>query len=65
MFSLSLLHAHCETCVSRRCNITPDQLSSCELTDCQNGCGHRFHICKKDEHNIICSHQKVPCINHS
>jgi predicted PP-loop superfamily ATPase len=24
-----------------------------------------FHICKKDEHNIICSHQKVPCINHS
>ena len=65
MFSLSLLHAHCETCVSRTCNITPDQLSSCELTDCQNGCGHRFHICKKDDHDIICSHQKVPCINHS
>ncbi|XP_063400823.1 F-box only protein 30-like isoform X1 [Mytilus trossulus] len=64
-FSLSLLHAHCESCVNKKCNITPDQLSSCEMTDCENMCGHRFHSCKKDEHELICSQQKVPCINHS
>ncbi|CAG2223754.1 FBXO30 [Mytilus edulis] len=65
MFSLSLLHAHCESCVNKKCNITPDQLSSCEMADCENMCGHRFHSCKKDEHELICSQQKVPCINHS
>lgn len=23
----------------------------------------RFHVCKTDEHRLICSHERVPCIN--
>lgn len=33
------------------------------MTDCENGCGQHFHRCKQEEHDLLCSHKKVPCIN--
>ena len=62
-YSLGVLHAHCEGCHNRRCAITPDELSSCSVMDCQHNCGHRFHQCKQNEHDLICSKVKSPCLN--
>ncbi|XP_042211797.1 F-box only protein 30-like isoform X2 [Homarus americanus] len=58
------IHFHCEHCFKMtRCKERPKPGWSCELELCQNGCGHKFHICKTEEHRLICSHERVPCIN--
>ncbi|KAJ8299084.1 hypothetical protein KUTeg_023144 [Tegillarca granosa] len=62
-YSLSILHAHCENCIDKFCNIKPDGLSSCEIIDCEHGCGQRLHMCLVEEHKSWCSHVKVSCIN--
>ncbi|XP_060074012.1 F-box only protein 30-like [Ylistrum balloti] len=64
-FSLSILHAHCEGCHDRYCNISPDGNSSCEVIECSQSCGQRLHMCKIEDHKNICSLEKVPCTNHS
>ncbi|XP_045129517.1 F-box only protein 30-like isoform X2 [Portunus trituberculatus] len=58
------IHFHCEHCIKMsKCLERPKQGWSCEIDYCPNGCGHKFHICKTSEHRLMCSHERVPCIN--
>lgn len=50
-------HMHCATCISSKC-----MFASCKLIWCKE-CRHPHHQCKASEHNLLCSHQKVLCIN--
>ncbi|XP_069133030.1 F-box only protein 30-like [Argopecten irradians] len=62
--AMSILHAHCEGCHDRLCNVTPDNISSCAVVECSLSCGQRLHLCKIEDHKNICSHEKIPCTNH-
>ncbi|KAG9265609.1 F-box only protein 40-like [Astyanax mexicanus] len=57
------LHRHCETCYSKRCR-APIEISVCCLTiNCRALCGATFHMCKEDEHILLCPNEQVPCLN--
>lgn len=51
-------HAHCQSCFDRNCSFV-----ECEVLDCENQCGARFHACKKAEHLSLCSRAVVACVN--
>ncbi|XP_071795792.1 F-box only protein 30-like [Asterias amurensis] len=53
-------HDHCQTCHNTRCNT---RLTSCHMIQCELECGARFHSCKAVEHRMLCSNEKVQCIN--
>ena len=36
---------------------------SCPIVSCPFGCLHRFHGCKREEHELLCSRKRVPCVN--
>lgn len=36
---------------------------SCMIINCRLLCGASFHMCKEDEHILLCPNEKVPCIN--
>ncbi|XP_067280467.1 F-box only protein 40 [Pseudorasbora parva] len=57
------LHRHCETCYSRRCKASIEISVSCMVINCRLLCGAYFHMCKEDEHSLLCPNEKVPCIN--
>ncbi|KAK9955409.1 hypothetical protein ABG768_015291 [Culter alburnus] len=57
------LHRHCETCYSRRCKASIEVSVSCMVINCRLLCGAFFHMCKEDEHSLLCPNEKVPCIN--
>ncbi|XP_051960458.1 F-box protein 40.1 isoform X3 [Xyrauchen texanus] len=59
----SKLHRHCESCHSRRCK-TPVEISvSCVIISCRLLCGAVFHLCKEEEHMLLCPNERVPCLN--
>ncbi|XP_065142973.1 F-box protein 40.1 [Paramisgurnus dabryanus] len=59
----SKLHQHCESCHSRRCK-TPVEISvSCMIISCRQLCGAVFHLCKEEEHMLLCPNERVPCLN--
>lgn len=58
------IHFHCEHCFKlNKCREPPKPGWSCEVVWCPNDCGQRFHICKMDEHQEMCSEERVHCIN--
>ncbi len=57
------LHIHCETCFSRRCKASIEVSVSCMVINCRLLCGASFHMCKEDEHSLLCPNEKVPCLN--
>uniref|UniRef100_A0A8C2BIG3 F-box protein 40, tandem duplicate 2 n=2 Tax=Cyprinus carpio TaxID=7962 RepID=A0A8C2BIG3_CYPCA len=57
------LHRHCETCFSRRCKASIEVSVSCMVINCRLLCGASFHMCKEDEHSLLCPNEKVPCLN--
>ncbi|XP_063608755.1 F-box only protein 30-like isoform X2 [Penaeus indicus] len=58
------IHFHCEHCIRMyRCHERPKPGWSCEVELCPNRCGQKFHICKLEEHRLMCTHERVPCIN--
>ncbi|XP_076030354.1 F-box only protein 30-like isoform X2 [Oratosquilla oratoria] len=58
------IHFHCEHCIKLyKCQERPKPGWSCEIMNCDNGCGLRFHTCKLEEHLMLCTHARVPCIN--
>ncbi|KAI4900502.1 hypothetical protein NFI96_020130, partial [Prochilodus magdalenae] len=59
----SKLHRHCESCHSRRCRAPIEISVSCMIIKCRLLCGATFHMCKEDEHMLLCPNEKVPCIN--
>ncbi|KAM6986118.1 F-box only protein 40-like [Aplochiton taeniatus] len=61
--SRARLHLHCESCFSRRCRAPVEVAVSCVLTPCRLLCGAVFHLCKEEEHALLCPNEKVPCLN--
>ncbi|KAK3555261.1 hypothetical protein QTP86_014873 [Hemibagrus guttatus] len=59
----SKLHKHCESCHYRRCKVPTENSVSCMIINCRLLCGASFHMCKEDEHILLCPNEKVPCIN--
>ncbi|XP_042872456.1 F-box only protein 30-like isoform X2 [Penaeus japonicus] len=58
------IHFHCEHCIRMyRCHERPKPGWSCDLELCPNSCGQKFHLCKFEEHRLMCSNERVPCIN--
>ncbi|KAI5622466.1 F-box only protein 40-like, partial [Silurus asotus] len=57
------LHRHCESCHTKYCNAPIEISLSCMIINCRLLCGASFHMCKEDEHILLCPNEKVPCIN--
>ncbi|XP_068213086.1 F-box only protein 30-like isoform X2 [Palaemon carinicauda] len=58
------IHFHCEHCFKlNKCREPAKPGWSCEVVWCPNDCGQRFHTCKMDEHQEMCSEERVHCIN--
>ncbi|KAL4658616.1 F-box only protein 40-like isoform X1, partial [Arapaima gigas] len=56
-------HQHCVKCFNRYCK-TPVEISvSCVTIHCRLYCGAVFHMCKEEEHQLLCPNEKVPCLN--
>uniref|UniRef100_A0A667ZZ89 F-box protein 40 n=1 Tax=Myripristis murdjan TaxID=586833 RepID=A0A667ZZ89_9TELE len=57
------LHVHCESCYSRRCRARVEVSVSCAVISCRLLCGASFHLCKEEEHLLLCPNVRVPCLN--
>ncbi|KAM3616223.1 uncharacterized protein V6R79_014594 [Siganus canaliculatus] len=56
-------HKHCEKCHSVHCQV-PEQISfSCAVIKCRKNCGAILHMCKQEEHQLLCPNETVPCLN--
>uniref|UniRef100_A0A670Z192 F-box only protein 30 n=1 Tax=Pseudonaja textilis TaxID=8673 RepID=A0A670Z192_PSETE len=58
-----LQHLHCVNCISRRCMTRTEAGISCDLIGCPMVCGAVFHLCKAEEHRLLCPLERVPCLN--
>lgn len=58
------IHPHCKDCIKIwKCTVPPKEGESCKIISCDFNCGARFHLCKTEEHQLLCLNEKVPCIN--
>nr|XP_056705201.1 F-box only protein 40 [Euleptes europaea] len=57
------LHKHCEKCFSRYCQAPVVPAVSCLVISCRAHCGAAFHMCKEEEHQLLCPLEQVPCLN--
>uniref|UniRef100_A0A671KN76 F-box protein 40 n=1 Tax=Sinocyclocheilus anshuiensis TaxID=1608454 RepID=A0A671KN76_9TELE len=57
------LHRHFEKCHNQHCKIPVDIPTSCFFISCHLQCGAAFHLCKEDEHRLLCPKEIVPCLN--
>ncbi|XP_060903044.1 F-box only protein 40 [Labrus mixtus] len=56
-------HEHCDKCYNLHCQ-APVQVSlSCRIIKCHKNCGASFHMCKQEEHQLLCPNETVPCLN--
>ncbi|XP_068570052.1 F-box only protein 40 [Cebidichthys violaceus] len=56
-------HEHCDKCYNIHCQV-PVQISiSCVVVKCLHNCGATFHMCKQEEHQLLCPNETVPCLN--
>uniref|UniRef100_A0A3Q2TTB9 F-box protein 40 n=1 Tax=Fundulus heteroclitus TaxID=8078 RepID=A0A3Q2TTB9_FUNHE len=56
-------HLHCDSCYSRRCRARVEASVSCALVPCRLLCGAVFHLCKEEDHLLLCPNVRVPCLN--
>nr|XP_015817041.2 F-box protein 40.1 [Nothobranchius furzeri] len=56
-------HLHCDSCYSRRCRTRVEVDVSCAVVPCNLLCGAVFHLCKEEDHLLLCPNVRVPCIN--
>ncbi|XP_042311165.1 F-box only protein 40 [Sceloporus undulatus] len=57
------LHKHCEKCFSLYCQAPIEPAVSCPVISCRSRCGAAFHMCKEEEHQLLCPLEQVPCLN--
>uniref|UniRef100_A0A673GBY4 F-box protein 40 n=1 Tax=Sinocyclocheilus rhinocerous TaxID=307959 RepID=A0A673GBY4_9TELE len=48
---------------NQHCKIPVDIPTSCFFISCHLQCGAAFHLCKEDEHRLLCPKEIVPCLN--
>ncbi|XP_015282881.1 PREDICTED: F-box only protein 40 isoform X2 [Gekko japonicus] len=56
-------HKHCEKCFNRHCQVPVVPAVSCVVISCRVHCGAAFHMCKEEEHRLLCPLEQVPCLN--
>ncbi|KAJ6658370.1 hypothetical protein lerEdw1_020642 [Lerista edwardsae] len=56
-------HKHCEKCFNRYCQAPIELTVSCVVISCRSRCGAAFHMCKEDEHQLLCPLEQVSCLN--
>ncbi|KAL8202548.1 UNVERIFIED_CONTAM: F-box only protein 40 [Gekko kuhli] len=56
-------HKHCEKCFNRYCQAPVVPAVSCVVISCRAHCGAAFHMCKEEEHRLLCPLEQVPCLN--
>ncbi|NXJ65575.1 FBX40 protein, partial [Rostratula benghalensis] len=56
-------HRHCERCFSRHCRAPIEPSVSCMVISCRFHCGATFHMCKEEEHQLLCPLEQVSCLN--
>ncbi|XP_026885500.2 F-box only protein 40 isoform X2 [Electrophorus electricus] len=56
-------HKHCETCYNHHCKVPVEISTSCVVISCRLLCGATFHLCKEDEHRLLCPREMVPCLS--
>ncbi|KAM9347933.1 F-box only protein 40-like [Symphorus nematophorus] len=56
-------HVHCDSCYSRRCRARVEVSVCCALVPCRLLCGALFHLCKEEDHLLLCPNVRVPCLN--
>ncbi|XP_061596833.1 F-box only protein 40-like [Cololabis saira] len=56
-------HVHCDSCYSRRCRARVEPSVCCAITQCRLHCGAVFHLCKEEDHLLLCPNVRVPCLN--
>ncbi|XP_030059842.1 F-box only protein 40 [Microcaecilia unicolor] len=56
-------HSHCEKCFNRYCQVSLQPAVSCVMINCRSHCGATFHLCKEEEHQLLCPLEWVPCLN--
>ncbi|XP_069002263.1 F-box only protein 40-like isoform X1 [Embiotoca jacksoni] len=56
-------HVHCESCYSRRCRARVEVSVCCAVIPCRLLCGALFHLCKEEDHLLLCPNVRVPCLN--
>ncbi|MED6233028.1 hypothetical protein ATANTOWER_005885 [Ataeniobius toweri] len=58
-----VIHKHCDNCYSVHCQAPVNLSISCMVIKCHEHCGATFHMCKQDEHQLLCPYEMVPCLN--
>ncbi|XP_044226588.1 F-box only protein 40-like [Thunnus albacares] len=56
-------HVHCDSCYSRRCRARVEVSVCCSVVPCRLLCGAVFHLCKEEDHLLLCPNVRVPCLN--
>ncbi|XP_038565348.1 F-box only protein 40-like [Micropterus salmoides] len=56
-------HVHCDSCYSRRCRAQVEVSVCCAVIPCRLHCGALFHLCKEEDHMLLCPNVRVPCLN--
>ncbi|XP_034744993.1 F-box only protein 40-like [Etheostoma cragini] len=56
-------HVHCDSCYSRRCRARVEVSVCCAVIPCRLLCGALFHLCKEEDHLLLCPNVRVPCLN--
>ncbi|XP_070839455.1 F-box only protein 40-like [Chaetodon trifascialis] len=56
-------HLHCDSCYSRRCRARVEVSVCCAFVPCRLHCGALFHLCKEEDHLLLCPNVRVPCLN--
>ncbi|KAM9319096.1 F-box only protein 40 [Pholidichthys leucotaenia] len=56
-------HEHCDKCYNVCCQVPVRSSISCMVTKCRKNCGASLHLCKQDEHQLLCPNEMVPCLN--
>ncbi|TNN66423.1 F-box only protein 40 [Liparis tanakae] len=56
-------HVHCDSCYSRRCGARVEASVCCALIPCRLHCGALFHLCKEEDHLLLCPSVRAPCLN--
>ncbi|XP_068187859.1 F-box only protein 40-like [Antennarius striatus] len=59
----SVHHVHCDSCYSRRCRARVEVSVCCAVAPCRLHCGALFHLCKEEDHILLCPNVRVPCLN--
>ncbi|KAM4566534.1 F-box only protein 40 isoform 2-T2 [Odontesthes bonariensis] len=56
-------HEHCNKCYDVHCQVQVQISVSCMVINCSKTCGAAFHMCKQEEHQLLCPNEMVPCLN--